>query len=132
METLEVDAAILPQERAVLSTVMADIYRGVETGSVSSKFGTRCVKLITEIFIRSTDSTRSSKGWAKARYEALRCAGGKCALCGASSKDGFVMHVDHVIPRSKGGKSTIDNLQVLCDVCNIGKSDRHSDRWSPS
>lgn len=45
---------------------------------------------------------------------------GKCALCGkpfAVSE----MHADHVIPWSKGGKTTLDNGQMLCVACNLKK-----------
>lgn len=47
--------------------------------------------------------------------------GGKCAICGKpfDVKD---MHADHVIPWSKGGKTNIDNLQMLCVPCNLKKS----------
>lgn len=48
-----------------------------------------------------------------------------CCACGASpAKDGgiTVLHVDHIIPWSLGGKTTMDNLQTLCDKCNLGKS----------
>ncbi|MGL4943487.1 MAG: HNH endonuclease [Thermoguttaceae bacterium] len=32
------------------------------------------------------------------------------------------MHVDHIVPRSKGGTNDDDNLQTLCQKCNLGKS----------
>ncbi|MGH6662120.1 MAG: homing endonuclease associated repeat-containing protein [Rhodospirillales bacterium] len=48
-----------------------------------------------------------------------------CRICGASpSKDPAVtLHVDHIKPWSKGGETVADNLQTLCSVCNVGKSD---------
>lgn len=48
-----------------------------------------------------------------------------CLMCGTSpAKDSSVtLHVDHIKPWSKGGETLIENLQTLCSVCNIGKSD---------
>lgn len=48
----------------------------------------------------------------------------KCCVCGSSpaTHSNVVLHVDHVIPWSKGGETTIDNLQTLCSNCNFGKS----------
>ncbi|MGH9734205.1 MAG: HNH endonuclease [Candidatus Acidiferrales bacterium] len=37
--------------------------------------------------------------------------------------DGIRLHVDHVMPLGKGGETVLENLQVLCSVCNIGKGD---------
>ena len=31
------------------------------------------------------------------------------------------LEVDHIIPISKGGKTTMDNLQTSCKICNMGK-----------
>lgn len=49
-----------------------------------------------------------------------------CKMCGASpSKDAsVVLHVDHIVPYSKDGETVLENLQTLCHVCNIGKSDQ--------
>lgn len=33
-----------------------------------------------------------------------------------------VLHIDHIIPWSKGGETIYDNLQTLCSKCNQGKS----------
>jgi ATP adenylyltransferase len=57
------------------------------------------------------------------RYEVLRRASGKCELCGCSSKE-RPLHVNHIIPRSKLGSNDIENLQALCEKCNLAKSNR--------
>lgn len=43
-----------------------------------------------------------------------------CAHCGISDA---IFHVDHVIPLSKGGLDNVNNLQYLCQSCNIEKAD---------
>lgn len=48
--------------------------------------------------------------------------GARCRLCGAVPGDGVRLHVDHVKPWSRGGETVLENLQILCNVCNIGKS----------
>ncbi len=57
------------------------------------------------------------------RYEVLKVSGGRCELCGAT-KNERPLHVDHIIPRNKKGKTEIENLQVLCDKCNCTKRDK--------
>jgi len=47
----------------------------------------------------------------------------KCRLCGATPRNGAKLHVDHVLPWSKGGETVLGNLQILCEQCNVGKSD---------
>ena len=49
----------------------------------------------------------------------------RCVACGKSpaTDAGTVLHVDHIVPWSKGGESTAENLQTLCATCNWGKSD---------
>ena len=61
----------------------------------------------------------------KLRYHVLKRDNFKCCACGASpAKDPAVeLHIDHIIPWSKGGETTLENLQTLCSKCNIGKSD---------
>ena len=48
-----------------------------------------------------------------------------CQICGRKQEDGVTLHIDHIIPVSKGGKTVPENLRVLCDQCNLGKSDRY-------
>lgn len=44
--------------------------------------------------------------------------GSACVYCGVEANS-----VDHVIPRSLGGPSTIDNLVPACRECNTRKGD---------
>jgi hypothetical protein len=57
------------------------------------------------------------------RHQVLKESGGRCALCGATSKQA-VLHVDHIQPRSRGGTNDKSNLQALCDRCNLGKGNK--------
>lgn len=59
------------------------------------------------------------------RFKVMHRDNFKCCKCGASpAKDPSVeLHVDHIIPWSKGGETVIENLQTLCSKCNLGKSD---------
>lgn len=59
------------------------------------------------------------------RFRVMQRDNFKCCACGASpAKDPSVeLHIDHIIPWSKGGETVIDNLQTLCLKCNLGKGD---------
>lgn len=69
-----------------------------------------------------SQKTPRNVNW-RMRAQVLMRDGAKCRLCGASPNDGAKLHVDHIHPWSKGGQTVVDNLQILCNVCNIGKSD---------
>ncbi|MBD5100076.1 MAG: HNH endonuclease [Clostridiales bacterium] len=45
-----------------------------------------------------------------------------CQICGKYMPDGVGLHIDHIVPIKKGGKSIPSNLQVLCSKCNGKKS----------
>lgn len=58
------------------------------------------------------------------RFDVFKRDGFRCRYCGAAAEDGAVLHADHVIPQSKGGPTTLENLVTACFACNIGKSDK--------
>lgn len=60
------------------------------------------------------------------RLEVLSRDNFRCVFCGKSPATdiGTKLHIDHIEPFSKGGKSTLENLQTLCEECNLGKSNR--------
>lgn len=47
-----------------------------------------------------------------------------CSFCGTTAKE-TSLHIDHIVPVSKGGKTEKENLQVLCEQCNLQKSNKH-------
>jgi HNH endonuclease len=71
---------------------------------------------------RSGKRTPRNINW-RLRALVLMRDGAKCRLCGAGPSNGIRLHVDHVKPWSRGGETVLENLQILCNVCNIGKSD---------
>lgn len=73
----------------------------------------------------------SSKAWKTLRYQALLKHGGTCHCCGAMARDGVQIHVDHILPRSKYPEFELDlnNLQILCGDCNIGKDNIDETNW---
>jgi 5-methylcytosine-specific restriction endonuclease McrA len=44
----------------------------------------------------------------------------RCACCGEVTRN---LHKDHIFPIAKGGTDHIDNIQMICQKCNLSKSD---------
>src|SRR6266571_273749 len=49
---------------------------------------------------------------------------GKCRYCGLVFKDGDIWEIDHLVPKSQGGRNTLGNCQVLHRHCH---DQRHAD-----
>jgi hypothetical protein len=60
------------------------------------------------------------------RYAVLERDNFRCVACGATAAQ-TELHVDHVRPVVAGGTNDLDNLQTLCQRCNIGKGAQ----WKP-
>lgn len=60
----------------------------------------------------------------KLRFKVLVRDNFKCCYCGASpAKDpNVILHIDHILPWSKGGETFLENLQAACSTCNLGKN----------
>lgn len=84
------------------------------------------VKTVKEEHINSKKHKHRTKrgiSW-RLRFIVMRRDNFRCRICGRSpaANPKTTLHVDHVIPWSKGGETIPDNLQTLCSKCNIGKS----------
>lgn len=46
----------------------------------------------------------------------------RCVACGKNPpQHGVTLHADHIRPWVDGGKTVLENLQTLCEPCNLGK-----------
>lgn len=75
----------------------------------------------------------ASYQWRSLRMDALVKYGAVCMCCGDSPANGAIIHVDHIKPRKLRPDLALDinNLQILCGVCNHGKGNRHDTDWRP-
>lgn len=94
-----------------------------DTTTVEDTTGNNVVDTNGEITPPKHRTTRNIN--TRLRFKVLARDNFKCCACGASpAKDPSVeLHVDHIIPWSRGGETEIENLQTLCSKCNLGKSD---------
>lgn len=95
-----------------------------DTDNIASKNKIQTINIISEDnSYKKHKTTRDIN--LRLRFMVMQRDNFKCCICGASpAKDPSVqLHIDHIIPWSKGGETVIDNLQTLCSKCNLGKSD---------
>lgn len=59
------------------------------------------------------------------KKQILKRDGYRCVICGRTAREGHELHVDHILPKDKGGKATIENGQTLCSICNFRKKNYH-------
>jgi hypothetical protein len=59
-----------------------------------------------------------------------------CVYCGTESSytrefksSHKLLTVDHIVPASRGGKTSVENLVTCCRQCNMEKSDRTPEEW---
>jgi 5-methylcytosine-specific restriction endonuclease McrA len=76
-----------------------------------------------------------SPEWRMLRVRVLEKYECKCMMCGRSPKaHGIAIHVDHIKPISKAPELCLEfnNLQLLCEDCNLGKSNKYDTDWRPA
>lgn len=77
-----------------------------------------------EIEPSTKHKTSRTINW-RLRFVVMKRDNFKCKDCGRSPATdlSIILHVDHIKAWAKGGETVLENLQTLCSVCNIGKSD---------
>lgn len=57
------------------------------------------------------------------RHEVLKKYNYRCVECGVTNQTSS-LQIDHILPVSRGGTDELDNLQILCETCNLAKKNR--------
>jgi 5-methylcytosine-specific restriction endonuclease McrA len=52
--------------------------------------------------------------------------GRKCAYCGATDRP---LHVEHIVPKARGGTNRVSNLTLACEPCNTAKGTQTADEF---
>ena len=73
-----------------------------------------------QIRMRVGDSDRTWKPPSVSRREVLKRDQHRCQYCGSKRK----LTLDHVLPQSRGGRHTWDNVVTACEPCNQYKAAR--------
>lgn len=124
----EIELAKLNSEYDFLSKKLSlinntsDIFDKVSTNQYIIDLGNNIYNSFGDEDIKMDATVRNIPG--KVRLDVFERDDYKCQMCGRTVEDGIKLHIDHIVPFSKGGSNDMDNLQVLCHECNLAKHDR--------
>ena len=107
-----------------------DIYKLIDSDQLSKEQVDELIELC-EQKIAEFEKKRGDSVWnhrrrghrpisGSVRYKVLSRAKGRCELCGISNEE-KMLEVDHIFPKSLGGKDDLSNYQALCYSCNAAK-----------
>ena len=94
-----------------------------------------CRRIDRQDIYESWNSPEIQQEWRALRVQVLEAYKAQCAICNRTPQQhGVVVHVDHIIPKSHKPNLALcfSNLQVLCEDCNMGKSNNFNTDWRPT
>lgn len=106
-------------DRRALILVMAQKAEALEESDRLARSAAHVVALPTVIRLRRYVRLPHRGGVPLTRRAVFVRDGGRCAYCGASASS-----LDHVLPRSRGGRHVWENVVAACARCNRVKADR--------
>ena len=63
------------------------------------------------------------------RADVIAKRGRHCMYCGKGPLYKRALHVDHIVPRSLGGRDELCNLIVSCSMCNMRKGSKDAAKF---
>jgi 5-methylcytosine-specific restriction endonuclease McrA len=135
--------AVIPRRRA-LSLLMRDCVEGVTDELIKLHSTSQTVNIPTVLRLRRyVNAPQRGARWS--RLNVLRRDGYRCIYCGVVAGERQGGHylaradftLDHIVPRSRGGRNSWGNTACACARCNQRKGDRTPHeagmqlRWEP-
>ena len=104
-----------------------EVSDGVWTSDRLAKEAARVEKRVRAADAMGVDCIRRPSLSMSMRAFLMERDGSRCVYCGSSTGP---FEVDHVLPLSKGGESTPENLAIACRPCNRSKGSKTCDEWA--
>lgn len=118
----------------VLAIEVADGDMDLLNETIKNLVELRFARVLNDTDPRKIQVVYSKEGFQRppvAEWQVLRSTvferdGYTCVYCGARDVE---LHCDHVMPASRGGEHSLDNLVTACAKCNRSKHDRTPEEW---
>lgn len=125
-KTLVLDSSYMPRSIVSSARAFVIVYKGnaevIENHPVHFKMVDEDLKINKPSIIRIPRYVKHAKhNIPPSRQNVFKRDGYQCVYCG--NRDKRKLTIDHVVPQSKGGKNTWDNLVTACLKCNHSKAD---------
>ncbi|NVK49807.1 MAG: HNH endonuclease [Cyclobacteriaceae bacterium] len=111
--------AVVPVQKAIVLTLLEkatvlSAYEFLQIRTISHNFAYPAVIRLNQY------KNIPYRGVLLNRTNLFRRDNGECQYCGSKRH----LTIDHVLPRSKGGKTSWTNLVTACNRCNVNKGDK--------
>ena len=104
--------------------IKLQLRRQLGNGSYALQNGELLVEILTVLLNQHNRQVVYKQAGSRSIPQEVKVAvyqrdGGKCVEC----QETDYLEYDHIIPFSKGGATSVNNIQLLCRSCNLAKSD---------
>ena len=107
--------------KRALIMVLSGRAEGLEVDGYQVKSPNATFALPTVIRVLKMVRKKSGKSISFSKKNILKRDNYTCQYCSTTSQ---TLTIDHIIPKSRGGKTTWNNVVVACKPCNLKKSDK--------
>lgn len=117
-------------KRAVENDYLTKYIDNTDLGRIAHYYQLRMEGDTRKIIYAMNPNKKGSSPWKEISKETkkrvYKRSGGVCSYCGNKSKK---WHFDHILPSSRGGPDSEDNLALACPPCNMAKQNKTPDEW---